>query len=101
MADQVAGVEVTGAPVDRSDEVLTPEALAFLAELHRRFESRRRELLSRARSARRVERIADEEITRLGGEPGAYDEARALFIEVAVADEFVDFLTLPAYERMP
>ena len=48
-----------------------------------------------------VERIADEEITRLGGEPGAYDEARALFIEVAVADEFVDFLTLPAYERMP
>jgi malate synthase len=48
-----------------------------------------------------VERIADEEITKLGGEPGRYDEARALFIEVAVADDFVDFLTLPAYERMP
>jgi malate synthase len=48
-----------------------------------------------------VERIADEEIARLSAEPGAYDEARALFIEVAVADEFIDFLTLPAYERMP
>jgi malate synthase len=48
-----------------------------------------------------VERIADEEIAKLGGEPGGYDEARALFVEVAVADDFVDFLTLPAYERMP
>jgi malate synthase len=48
-----------------------------------------------------VERIADEEVAKLPGEPGAYDEARALFMEVAVADEFVDFLTLPAYERMP
>jgi malate synthase len=28
-------------------------------------------------------------------------EARALFMEVAVADDFVEFLTLPAYERMP
>ncbi|MCW2640800.1 MAG: hypothetical protein JWP76_3106, partial [Dactylosporangium sp.] len=24
-----------------------------------------------------------------------------LFMEVAVADDFQDFLTLPAYERMP
>jgi malate synthase len=48
-----------------------------------------------------VERIADEEIVALGGDRNAYDEARALFMEVAVADEFVDFLTLPAYERMP
>ena len=32
---------------------------------------------------------------------GAYADARALFMEVAVADQFVDFLTLPAYERMP
>ncbi len=48
-----------------------------------------------------VERIADEEIAKLGGDPGAYADARALFIEVAVADRFVDFLTLAAYERMP
>ncbi|MDW5329756.1 malate synthase A [Plantactinospora sp. KLBMP9567] len=48
-----------------------------------------------------VERIADEEIGKLGTDPGRYAEARGLFMEVAVADEFVDFLTLPAYERMP
>jgi malate synthase len=48
-----------------------------------------------------VESIADEEIAKLGGDRRAYDEARALFMEVAVADDFVDFLTLPAYERMP
>ena len=48
-----------------------------------------------------VERIADEEIARLDGGPGGYDEARALFMEVAVADDFADFLTIPAYERMP
>jgi len=48
-----------------------------------------------------VERIAEEETDRLDGDPGAYDEARTLFLKVAVADDFVDFLTLPAYERMP
>jgi malate synthase len=48
-----------------------------------------------------IDRVADEEIAKLGGEPGGYDEARALFMEVAVADDFQDFLTLPAYERMP
>ncbi len=29
-----------------------------------------------------------------------YDEARALFEQVATGDEFVEFLTLPAYERL-
>ncbi|WP_406044878.1 malate synthase A [Micromonospora sp. NBC_00898] len=48
-----------------------------------------------------VERIADSEIGKLPGEPGDYAEARALFMEVAVADDFADFLTVPAYERMP
>jgi malate synthase len=48
-----------------------------------------------------VKRIADEEIAKLGGDPGAYEQAHALFMEVAVADDFVDFLTVPAYERMP
>ncbi|MDG4829143.1 malate synthase A [Solwaraspora sp. WMMD1047] len=48
-----------------------------------------------------VERIADEEIAKLDRPPGEYADARRLFLEVAVADEFVDFLTLPAYERMP
>ncbi|MEU1689192.1 malate synthase A [Micromonospora sp. NPDC005707] len=48
-----------------------------------------------------VERIADEEIATLPGAPGDYADARALFMEVAVVDEFADFLTVPAYERMP
>ena len=48
-----------------------------------------------------VERIVDEEIAKLPGEPGDYTPARALFVEVAIADDFADFLTLPAYERMP
>jgi malate synthase len=52
-------------------------------------------------TAELVERIADEEIGRLGGDQQAYRQARALFLEVAVADEFAEFLTLPAYERMP
>jgi malate synthase len=38
--------EVTEAVVGRAAEVLTPDALAFLAELHRRFDARRRELLA-------------------------------------------------------
>ncbi|WBB68534.1 malate synthase A [Micromonospora sp. WMMD812] len=48
-----------------------------------------------------VERLADEELATLPGDPADYAPARALFMEVAVADDFVDFLTLPAYERMP
>src|SRR6266704_2802923 len=30
-----------------------------------------------------------------------FDQAVALFKEVALADDYVDFLTIPAYERMP
>jgi malate synthase len=32
---------------------------------------------------------------------GRWDDARALFTEMALADEYPDFLTVPAYERMP
>jgi len=52
-------------------------------------------------TAELVTQIAAEEIGALGGDPTAYAEARDLFLEVAVADEYADFLTLPAYERMP
>jgi len=48
-----------------------------------------------------VERIVDEEIAKLPSEPGDYEEARATFVDVAIADDFAEFLTLPAYERMP
>jgi malate synthase len=49
-------------------------------------------------SADDVQRITREEIERLG--PG-YDEARALFEQVATRHDYVEFLTLPAYERLP
>jgi len=42
-----------------------------------------------------VRRITDEEIAKLGE---GYDDARELFEQVATGDEFVEFLTLPAYE---
>jgi len=45
-APTVAGVTVRGRVGPRYAEILTPDALAFLAELHRRFDSKRRELLA-------------------------------------------------------
>ncbi|MDP9496372.1 MAG: malate synthase A, partial [Actinomycetota bacterium] len=54
-----------------------------------------------------VRRVADEELEKVrqavGEEAfsrGRYDEARELFEQVALADDFIDFLTLPAYERV-
>ena len=52
----MTSIEVSGPPVERSEEVLTPEALAFLAELQRHFGLRRDELLAARRTRR--ERIA-------------------------------------------
>lgn len=41
------GSAAIAGPIDgRASEILTPEALAFVAELHRRFDGRRRELLA-------------------------------------------------------
>ena len=47
-------VEVTGPPVDGQEQILTPEALDFLAALQREFGARRDELLA-ARKTRRDE----------------------------------------------
>jgi malate synthase len=44
-----------------------------------------------------VERAIDEEVAELGE---GYEEARGLFEQVALGDEFVEFLTLPAYEHI-
>jgi len=44
-----------------------------------------------------VERVLAEEAAELDE---SYDEARALFEQVALGEEFVEFLTLPAYERL-
>jgi malate synthase len=47
-------IQVLGGSVERSEEILTPEALEFLAGLHERFAGRRDELLA-ARAKRREE----------------------------------------------
>ena len=47
-------IEVLGAVEPRSSDILTPQALAFVARLSRRFEARRRELLA-ARARRQTE----------------------------------------------
>ncbi|HTV78845.1 MAG TPA: malate synthase A [Steroidobacteraceae bacterium] len=54
-----AGVVVHGALEPRFAEILTPEALAFLAALHRRFDARRLQLLQ-ARVARQARLSAGE-----------------------------------------
>ncbi|MDQ3054765.1 MAG: malate synthase A [Actinomycetota bacterium] len=55
-----------------------------------------------------VERLIDEELDAInharGDEAfakGGWDEARSLFTEMAISEDYADFLTLPAYERMP
>ena len=55
----MAPLVVIAPPVPRSEEILTPEALAFVADLDARFHSRRDDLLA-ARQSRR------EEIARTG-----------------------------------
>lgn len=52
-------------------------------------------------TTQRVLDLVDEVIAELPGEPSDYDDAKATFLEVAVAEEYADFLTLPAYARMP
>ena len=47
-----------------------------------------------------VERLVGEELAKLPGSPADYAEATETFLAVAVADDFAEFLTLPAYEKM-
>jgi malate synthase len=46
VADRTSAAEVIGPIEGRAGEILTPPALDFLADLHRRFDPRRRELLA-------------------------------------------------------
>jgi malate synthase len=64
------GVEIRGPAVDRADEVLTPAALEFVADLARTFESTRAALLA-ARAARQAELSA-------GADLGFLPETRAI-----------------------
>ena len=47
-----------------------------------------------------VRTLVEEEVAKLD-QPERYAEARRLFEQVALADDYVDFLTIPAYERIP
>lgn len=66
----VQGVEVTAEMAPRYDEVLTQEALAFLADLHRNFEARRTELLAA--------RVARQEALDAGALPDFLPETAAI-----------------------
>ena len=54
-----------------------------------------------------VQRIMGQELDKIRASAGAafdaprYDQALALFTEVGLADTYAEFLTIPAYERMP
>jgi malate synthase len=65
---QVEGVEIKGPDGERFDEVLTEEALTFVAGLHRRFDSTRRDLL--AKRAERQRELDD------GGTLGFLEETK-------------------------
>jgi len=51
--DSADAIRITGPVEGRAAEILTSQALAFVADLHRRFDARRRELLA-ARAARQA-----------------------------------------------
>jgi malate synthase len=67
--------------------VVTAEGTPITADYIRRLEA---EELDKVRAV-----VGDELYAK-----GRYDEARELFEQVALADDFVDFLTLPAYDRL-
>jgi malate synthase len=55
-----------------------------------------------------VEGVVEDEMARIRErtdqatyDAGRWDDARALYTETALSDDYPDFLTLPAYERMP
>jgi len=55
-----------------------------------------------------VEQVIDEEMAKIreavgdeAFEKGRFADARDLYREMALSDDFAEFLTLPAYERMP
>jgi len=48
-----------------------------------------------------IKTIGREEVARLDGPGRRFADALALFEDVALADRFVEFLTLPGYDRLP
>ena len=48
-----------------------------------------------------VQRLIDEVVAELPGDAADYREATELFTEMALSEDYADFLTVPAYEAMP
>ena len=89
MNEGAPGVAVIGTGGAHADEVLTPEALAFIARLHRSFDGRRRDLLAarRDRQARfdagelpafldETAPVRDDESWRVASAPADLDDRR-------------------------
>ncbi|MHB8632158.1 MAG: malate synthase A, partial [Candidatus Limnocylindria bacterium] len=47
-----------------------------------------------------IRKIGGDEVARLDGPGRRFADALALFLDVALADRFVEFLTLPGYDRL-
>ena len=80
---QTPACEVTGQPTPSSDAILTPDALAFVADLHATFNARREQLLE--------DRVARQEALDAGAEPDFLPEtadvrARDWFVAPTPAD---------------
>ncbi len=67
------GVEVNAAVSAEAESILTPEALAFVAGLHRRFDPRRRELLRQRPERHRL--LAAGQLDQVIAVPAAGEDA--------------------------
>jgi malate synthase len=47
-----------------------------------------------------IERMFDEELKRLDGDDGRYRDAATMLLAMVTNDDFAEFLTLPAYDRI-
>jgi len=94
-----AGIEVSGANVSGADEILTPDALAFVADLQRRFGADRLAILHA-----RVERQNELDAGALPDFPGGTADVRAADWTVAPAPADLDDrrveITGPAEPKM-
>jgi len=96
----VDGAETTGPMGPRSGEVLALQALDLIAGLHREPDCRQV-------TTELVQQVIEEEtgaIASARGDAfgsGRWDDARALFTEMTLSDEYDDLLTVPACERTP
>ena len=95
MAAQAEGVEVSGPDVPRS------RGRADLGCAGPRCAAAPRVRRAPARAARQARRQSIEQSRGDAFASGRWDEARSLVVEASLADEYPDFLTLPAYARMP